>query len=282
MTKGKFIFAMVITISLMLILSIFTRVHGLLSTEGVSSLSNLIYEFIPTVIEIFAALWITKKFLSLNEVGLKTSGLLRSFLYSFVFVLLWRGIVFTSLGTYNPDFIQNINSPLIIYLLLEAFLEELLFRGIILKSWMRSNGFLTGLFISSISFGLIHLSAPIGSNMNLMTGAGATVVVLFTGLVFGPTYSLIAYRTNNIVGLTISHFIFNAFMFLEVFTQNATFPDNMNSIVLSVILIPILYPIIIDTIDRKLFPNDALAKIHWGKYLFGMLGVFILAAAFVV
>ena len=115
-----------------------------------------------------------------------------------------------------------------------------------------------------------------------MTGAGATVVVLFTGLIFGPTYSLIAYRTNNIVGLTISHFIFNAFIFLNVFTQNAAFPDNMNSIILSVILIPIVYPIIIDTIDRKLFPNDALAKIHWGKYLFGMLGVFILAAAFVV
>ena len=282
MTKSRLAFAIVITIAMMLIQFIFTRVDGLLPTEGVSNLSYQIFWFISTIIETFIALWISKKYLSFNKIGLKTSGLVRSFLYSFVFVLLWRGIVFTSSGTYNPDFLQNINPPLIIFLLLAAFSEELLFRGVILKSWIRSNGFLAGLFISSISFGLIHIFAPFDSNLNSMTGAGATVVVLFTGLIFGPTYSLIAYRTNNIVGLTISHFIFNAFIFLNVFTQNAAFPDNMNSIILSVILIPIVYPIIIDTIDRKLFPNDALAKIHWGKYLFGMLGVFILAAAFVV
>jgi len=282
MTKSRLAFAIVITIAMMLIQFIFTRVDGLLPTEGVSNLSYQIFWFISTIIETFIALWITKKYLSFNKIGLKTSGLVRSFLYSFVFVLLWRGIVFTSSGTYNPDFLQNINPPLIIFLLLAAFSEELLFRGVILKSWIRSNGFLAGLFISSISFGLIHIFAPFDSNLNSMTGAGATVVVLFTGLIFGPTYSLIAYRTNNIVGLTISHFIFNAFIFINVFTQNAAFPDNMNSIILSVILIPIVYPIIIDTIDRKLFPNDALAKIHWGKYLFGMLGVFILAAAFVV
>jgi len=92
-----------------------------------------------------------------------------------------------------------------------AFMEELLFRGVIFglaKAAWGSN--LIGLFISSVAFGLWHLK-----NYAWQPDKKWLIKhVLYTGLLYGPLFALLRIWTGDIYLAALWHFLTDAYVCL--------------------------------------------------------------------
>ena len=183
-----------------------TIIHAYIrSRYELSFEANQLRDIIYSLMVIFLNIFIVKKWFSFNEVGLQKKGFIKSLFYSIIFVVLLRLFDYFSLKQAFPKeiwtwrFVFSLMPNIFL-----AFQEELMFRGIIFRVWEKWKGFLVALFMSSILFGVEHLVYPV-----LGSEAVTTSKAVSTAL-WGPIFVTIAYRTNNIWGLTISHFLYNA------------------------------------------------------------------------
>ena len=95
-----------------------------------------------------------------------------------------------------------------------AFMEESIFRGVILPQLMRRFNFWKANALQALLFGLAHLVFPVGSWLNGKATAGeaaaeAAVLLIFTtvgGLVFGYLY----YRTGSLWTAVFAHLLDNS------------------------------------------------------------------------
>jgi membrane protease YdiL (CAAX protease family) len=97
-----------------------------------------------------------------------------------------------------------------IYTLLSVFTEELLFRGVFLGILSR-KGILHGVIVSSILFGLFHLSNLSGSPQLQIISLAQVIWATFIGIGFAAT----RIRTNALWPAILIHFLIN-------FTNNLT------------------------------------------------------------
>lgn len=202
-------------------------------------------------------LFITRKWLSFREVGIQKSGFLKSLCYSLIFVFLLRVIY---LSGHQDAFKKVWGKTFIFYLpfIVFAFQEELMFRGIIFRVWEQRKGFLAALFISSTLFAIGHLVYP------AMGFKSMDISSLITIALFGTAFILIAYRTKNIWGLSISHFLYN----FSLLTVDSAVGDTeaKTGVAFLAMAASIFLPIGIDLFDRflsKIKPQ----KIQWSFYL---------------
>lgn len=209
-------------------------------------------------IAIVANLIIAKKFFSLKEVGIQRNGFVRSFLYSFFFILIFSlASVFINGETIskelgNPQIYLSL-APLVF----SAFHEELLFRGIIFRVWQRSRGFIAAMMVSTILFGLEHLVYP-------FWGSGEwSMYTVLRPAIFSPVFILVAYRTRNIWGLSLSHFLYNASVKLT--DGSSPVDGSPESYFIALLGFTLFLPVVIDSIDHRLFKAEQ-PKINWHKY----------------
>lgn len=107
-----------------------------------------------------------------------------------------------------------------------GFIEELLFRGLLLKALLhRSVGF--AITISSLTFGLGHI-------VNLLSGAdlGSTLLQLVYALAIGLMLSVFVVKTGNILPCCLFHGLFNA---LSVFCNESGWTMQFQIIVCIII-----------------------------------------------
>ena len=101
----------------------------------------------------------------------------------------------------------------LIYLVLLSlsvgFVEELLFRGIIIRAWLK-KGVYVAVGVSTALFGLGHL-------MQLMSGQSAfgTVLQIVFSLVLGLALALVVVRTWSIWGVIVFHALFDFVQFVS-------------------------------------------------------------------
>ena len=101
----------------------------------------------------------------------------------------------------------------LIYLVLLSlsvgFVEELLFRGIIIRAWLK-KGVYVAVGVSTALFGLGHL-------MQLMGGQSAygTVLQILFSLVLGLALALVVVRTWSIWGVIVFHALFDFVQFVS-------------------------------------------------------------------
>ncbi|MGB7247349.1 MAG: type II CAAX endopeptidase family protein [Phormidesmis sp.] len=112
--------------------------------------------------------------ISLPSVGLLIASLLIFSLGSFSVVVYFLSLSFPSyaakmlesnimLGGGNSSYPQLYDALMLFLLLLYApFVEELVFRGILLQRWSAKWGLRWGLVASSMLFGLLHVNNPLG------------------------------------------------------------------------------------------------------------------------
>ena len=137
-----------------------------------------------------------------------------------------------------------------------AFHEELLFRGIIFRVWEKSRGFIAAMMVSTILFGLEHLVYP-------FWGSGEWSMYTFLRpAIFSPVFVLVAYRTRNIWGLSLSHFLYNASVKLT--DGSSPTPDSPESYFIVLLGFMLFLPVVIDSIDHRLFKIEQ-PKINWHK-----------------
>lgn len=215
---------------------------------------------------------IVRKLFSLNKVGIQRKGFFRSFLYSFFFVVVIRLVPVLISGETISGELNNPQKYLsLIPLIFSAFHEELLFRGIILRVWEKSRGFIVAMFVSTILFGLEHLVYPFWGfgDWSIDTALHPTT--------FSPVFMLVAYRTRNIWGLSLSHFLSNASVKLSNGSTPTTDPPGAHFTAL--LGFTIFLPVVIDLIDGRFFGNKR-PKIDWHRFfswLFIIIFLLILA-----
>ncbi|KKS52423.1 MAG: putative metal-dependent membrane protease, CAAX family [Parcubacteria group bacterium GW2011_GWA2_42_28] len=234
-------------------------IHGfILRKQGLSSEQ---YEWVAVLVFLTALvinLIIARKLFSFKEVGLQRKAFVRSFIYSFLFVVVLR---FAPDLIYGETISKEASSQLtffsLVLLALVPFYEELLFRGIIFRVWEKSRGFIAAMLVSTILFGLEHLIYP-------FWGFGEWSMYTFLNpVIFGPIFILVAYRTGNIWGLSLSHFLYNA----SVRLTNGSTPtgDSPESYFIALLGFTLFLPILIDSIDHRLFKAEQ-SKINWHKF----------------
>ena len=107
-----------------------------------------------------------------------------------------------------------LNHPFLMFFLLSVaapILEEMLFRGIILKYLLKKYRPLTAIIISSLVFGLFH--------MNIWQFVGASLL----GLLLGYMY----WRSGTLFYSVLIHFLNNTLAFFTVFHYKTMSPDEM-------------------------------------------------------
>ena len=142
----------------------------------------------------------------LSEIGLTGRGFISSFGDSVAFVVgvfavrLFRGSLSLSGDVFSPEaFVYNL-----FFWGLSGLGQEIIFRGLIFFSFYRWKGERVALLVSSALFMFVHILEYRSASSLLFFGA--------EGLFWG----WVALRTRNIVGIAVSHTLYN-FVFSYIF-----------------------------------------------------------------
>ena len=136
---------------------------------------------------------------ALREIGLTLKGLLPSLGLSGVTVL---ASFLVRLISAELQFSPEANSGVavaqgLLFWTVSGFGQEVLFRGLVFFSFYRWKGWKTALLVSSVLFGLMHVSQGIAG-------------IVFTILI-GGYWGWVAFKTKNTIGTSIAHSLFNFF-----------------------------------------------------------------------
>jgi len=142
----------------------------------------------------------------LSEIGLTSKGLPSSLGFSMVPVLasFLNRVIFSDLRL-SPEansFASVANG--LLFWSVSGLGQEILFRGLILFSFQRWKGWKFALIASSVLFGLMHVQQGVAG-------------IIFT-IAIGVYWGWVAIKTKNIVGIILSHSLFNflfSFMFIS-------------------------------------------------------------------
>lgn len=144
-------------------------------------------------------------------------------------------LIYTAIGkfTFNDSISSGIKYGIIFDSLTRALragiLEEILFRGYIMKLLENKWNKYIAIIIPSFVFSLLHI--PSMENFNL-----AGVILLITsGTLVGIMFSLVTYKNDSIFGSTMIHILWNFFMatdILHIFFAN----DKLGSSIFSITL----------------------------------------------
>jgi membrane protease YdiL (CAAX protease family) len=116
----------------------------------------------------------------------------------------------------------------LIYLVLLSlsvgFIEELLFRGIIIRAWLK-KGVSVAVGVSTALFGVAHL-------MQLMGGQSAfgTVLQVLFSLVLGLALALVVVRTWSMWGVIIFHSLFDFVQLISTSPTASVTDSSLDSI----------------------------------------------------
>lgn len=207
-------------------------------------------EIIFDLIAIFAILFVAHKWLSWKDLGLRKKGFVKSLFYSTLLFFLLRGINYLGAKENFLGIPQNPQFPL--YLgawFISAFREELVYRGIIFRIWGKQKGLLAGMFISSALFGLIHVYYYAFNYGELFFGQAIRTAF------WGPTLAFIFYRTGNIWGISIAHFLNNLSAFLFMLNLKEE-PKIIFELLWYATCI--IFPFVINKMEQKLSNNDRI------------------------
>ena len=146
---------------------------------------------------------------ALSEIGITRCGFVSSFRDSVAFVVgVFAGRLFVGALSLSEDvFSLTVFAYNLFYWGLSGLGQEIIFRGLILFSFYRWKGERVALLVSSVLFMVVHILEYQSVFSLLFIGA--------EGLYWG----WVALRTRNIVGIVLSHTLFN-FIFSFVFAPS--------------------------------------------------------------
>ena len=134
---------------------------------------------------------------SLAEIGLTREGFFPSLGYSGIIVV----SALLSKFVFGDLVLSSSITPLVVAerglfnFVFSGFGQEILFRGLIMFSFLRWKGWRAALLISSVLFGLVHARWGLGA-------------MIATG-VLGTYWGWVALKTKNMVGIALIHGLYN-------------------------------------------------------------------------
>lgn len=142
----------------------------------------------------------------------------------------------------------------VIHMAIVAFVEETVFRGIILRM-LHKKGTAYSVLGSCLLFSIPHI-------MNTLNGRNLveTIVQIVFAFVIGLILAMLVIKTNNIVLPIAYHFINNTVSTLTNSSINSTLSESLTFIVL---IIGIIYlGLVYNNFKQILYPQEANQQIH--------------------
>ena len=142
-------------------------------------------------------------------------------------------LLIISVNLWNGFNINNSIDEIIFYILNMlnvGFIEEIIFRGFLIKM-MEKDNIKMAIIISSITFGIGHI-------INLFHGASfvPTLMQIFSAISIGYLFAIIFYKSKSLIPCIITHSLLNAFSVFYI--------ENTKILYLEytfLILIPLIY-----------------------------------------
>ncbi|MFQ6123649.1 MAG: CPBP family intramembrane glutamic endopeptidase [Candidatus Heimdallarchaeota archaeon] len=133
----------------------------------------------------------------LHEIGITVKNTFQS---SYMALALVAGFGIARFIATDMQIVQNLSlqllrEQLIYNFIFSGFGQEILFRGVMFFSMWRWKGVNSGLIVSSVLFGAIHITHSIR--------------YVFVTACFGAYWGYVASKTKNIIGPVIAHGLFN-------------------------------------------------------------------------
>lgn len=100
-----------------------------------------------------------------------------------------------------------------------GFVEEMVFRGIIMNAIEKRFNKKAAIFVPSLLFGFVHI---LGRNFELVS----CMLVVFAGTMVGIMFSLIAFEEKSIWNSAIVHTIWNLVILGNILSIGTTFNEN--------------------------------------------------------
>lgn len=212
--------------------------------------------FVPNIIITVAVLlwaWLSKKrqLIYLNRPK-QFTGKGALMLYGpYVFVVLLTAV--TSLWV-NKWQLASTNTTTLGYLVLLAIVvgmvEELIFRGILLRAWS-TKGVVTAVIITSALFGLVHLSQLMGEQTGAMTFLQMAFAVFFA-----VVSAQLVFITGSILPTILLHILFDGVQLITTDpTATNTADVSLNPIALTTTIIIVITFIAVAVYQQKRLPK---------------------------
>lgn len=222
------------------LLAIFLAMLILVIAQGIASLiylipiSEVISPIINTILYVVLAYWGVKLLsekvlkLSLRECRIdKPHVEIKWLTCAFVLPIAVMTILLCTPG----DFVHNdinalhaigtVITAVFVFGIGAGIVEEIIFRGLIMKALEKRWGKGVAILVPSIIFGLLH---AIGADLHLMD----LLMLLVGGTSVGIMFSLIVYKSGSIWNSAIVHGVWNIIMIGDILHINAS--NNENSI----------------------------------------------------
>lgn len=211
--KNKFVLnfwhALLLLICIRLVCALFYVIIGLLFKDTYkTALSQILLEYVQILFFVPFIFWFAKN----TDTNFRDSLFLpdlSTIIKMFVVVVLAETIVLSPLFNFDIFFESVINSKLrvtgtairplfplldIHLILIVPIIEELFFRGLVLKNFQKIYSPVYAILLSSILFGIYHLSFD------------TLIIQIILGLLLG----IIFYKTNSLIIVMLAHMIWNA------------------------------------------------------------------------
>jgi len=180
---------------------------------------------------LFILLYLRHREKRVSSIGIHSDDWQRNVFLAVLAILVFNGILYC--GGYLVLFIINIQPQIIFYKLdyiafdlvyqtANAFMEEMLFRGLMLVCFMTVMRPLKANLLQGLLFGLWHIVWPINSYLGGLISAGAAIgwatEYFFSSMIVGLLWGYMFQRTRSLLSPILLHFFINfisAYVFIE-------------------------------------------------------------------
>lgn len=218
-------------------IGMFTSYHVNGNDYGSPELVNTLwfFEIILTVLTVY----IVTKYFSWKEIGFQKLDK-KQFLWflpsSLIIIFMWGGLL------QHLFSISITNNQLMLFslvgftTLLVGFSEELMFRGIVLHAFLKTSSKRKAVFISALTFSLIHAVNIFGGVSTL----GVPIQLILT-FIFGLFFGFLQLRIKNIIPLMIFHWLWDFFLIGgSIFSYEEAFPFSTVHLLVELVLVVVL------------------------------------------
>ena len=134
-------------------------------------------------------------------------------------------------------------------MILVGYVEEMIFRGFLLRAMLAGNTSAAAIIVSALTFGVGHI-------INLFTGHGSfeTIMQILFAVSLGFLFTMVCYKSGSIIPCIIAHSV------IDVLSRFATDNELFDWIyIIATIVVSIVYCIYLSRLDQPKEEGRALS-----------------------
>lgn len=189
---------------------------------GITEIDSDFFNYLNIIMYVLPILWIVFSvvYIKVRSIGfdwiIHQNYLFLKLLLSFLIVYCFSFIfnpIFRTFDGETKDFVFNLSNwnisenDFVLILLLFPFFEEVFFRQILLKPFLKANKFIFGIIITSLLFAVSHIYI-LNYNFNIH------YILFFEMIIFGVSLSVIRIKFGLLFAI-LSHFFYNLLVILN-------------------------------------------------------------------